>query len=171
MIPTAQPQHHAAGGNLGRRIRSVGLCIAACLLVFAGGCGEDDEGARGDVTCSGLECQCAGTGDCEVDCRADCDLTCTGSGDCDFSCGANCQAECPGSGACVIQIGDEGSVSCPGSGGCDVTCSGDCTVECPGSGTCITHCGEEFDCELTRCEDAVTCPNGVQVCNGQCPSQ
>jgi hypothetical protein len=137
-------------------------------LLVALGCG-DDQSAQGDVVCNGTECQCPGTGDCEVDCQSDCDLMCTGSGNCDFTCGAGCEASCPGSGACLLDVGDESSVICTGSGGCEVTCRGDCTVECPGSGVCITRCDEGFNCEITRCEDVVSCPGGVQVCNGACP--
>ena len=146
------------------------------LIVFVGalgafmGCGDDEDGrVRGDAVCSGTECQCPGTGDCEIECRGDCDLACTGSGDCAFSCGAQCEAACPGSGACIVDVGGASSVSCSGSGGCDVTCRGDCTVDCPGSGPCTVRCAAGSDCELTRCEDVVTCSDGIQVCNGACP--
>lgn len=148
-----------------------GIVFVVTLTSFTG-CGDDnddDESARGDVTCEGTSCQCPGTGDCDVDCHADCDLACTGSGDCAFACGAACQASCPGSGACFIDVGDASSVVCSGSGGCDVTCHGDCSVECPGSGECIVRCDAGHMCDIERCEDAITCPDGVQVCNGQCP--
>jgi hypothetical protein len=153
-----------------RFTRKIRVSVAAGLLgLIVGACGEDDESARGDVVCNGLECQCPGTGDCQVDCRSDCDLSCTGSGDCDFACGAACAASCPGSGLCVIDVGADSSVDCPGSGGCDVTCHGDCSVDCPGSGTCTVRCDATFDCNITRCEDAISCPEGVRVCNGECP--
>lgn len=113
--------------------RAPSLLTFCALLVCALGC--DDGDARGDVVCSSaMECQCPGTGDCQVDCRSDCDLSCTGSGDCDFICAAGCETSCPGSGECLIDVGDEGSVSRTGSGGCDVVCHGDCTFDCPGSG-------------------------------------
>lgn len=146
--------------------------LLALTTALAAGCGDasdDDRDARGDVTCEGTECQCPGTGDCAVDCHVDCDLACTGSGDCAFTCGAGCEASCPGSGACLVDVGDDSSVVCSGSGGCDITCDGDCSVECPGSGECIVRCEPEHTCDIERCEGAVSCPDGVQVCNGECP--
>ena len=152
----------------GDEMKSSIWVLASLMFGLSLGCGED-QSAQGDVVCNGNECQCPGTGDCEVDCRSDCDLSCTGSGNCDFTCGDGCEASCPGSGACLLDVGDESSVSCTGSGGCDVTCRGDCTVECPGSGECVVRCDDGFNCEITRCEDVVSCPDGVQVCNGACP--
>jgi hypothetical protein len=146
------------------------------VLGFTPACGDDDDGggARGDVVCSGSECQCPSTGDCAVDCVGDCALACTGSGDCGFSCGAGCDASCPGSGLCIVDVGHQSTVSCTGSGGCDVVCHGDCVVECPGSGDCVVHCaendeGDPFACEITRCENVEVCDDGVQVCNARCP--
>jgi hypothetical protein len=138
------------------------------ITTWLGGCG-DARNVEGDGFCNGNDCQCPSTGDCRIDCGDACDLSCTGSGDCAFSCGLDCLPTCPGSGQCDIATGDEGQVVCAGSGGCNVTCLGDCTVECPGSGLCTVECQPGFDCELTRCEDALSCPNGVQVCNGVCP--
>lgn len=143
-------------------IRSI---LVSITLVLAA-CGGD--GAEGDVECSGAECVCPGTGDCLVDCTADCDLQCAGSGSCDFLCGADCDVACTGSGACVVTVGDGGFVACPGSGGCDVVCDGDCDVECPGSGECLVQCAPGAICSLSRCSP-VSCPNDIDVCNGPCP--
>lgn len=48
--------------------RSILLFITIVLVGCGGG------GAEGDVECSGAACVCPGSGDCIVDCIADCDL-------------------------------------------------------------------------------------------------
>jgi hypothetical protein len=147
------------------------LLVSTVTLVaalFAGGCHGSE--CEGDCECRGTECQCPSSGDCLVDCAADCDLACTGSGDCDFVCGPDCAASCPGSGMCLLDVGAASSVSCTGSGGCDVACHGDCTVDCPGSGVCVARCAEGAVCTFDRCSgEVVECPGRVQVCNGSCP--
>jgi hypothetical protein len=130
----------------------------------------DGSECEGDCVCRGTECQCPDSGDCRVDCAADCNLACTGSGDCDFACGDGCVATCPGSGFCAVEVGVAGSVDCTGSGNCNVVCHGDCTVGCPGSGDCTVRCAEGATCNLDRCSGTITeCPDRVQVCGGGCP--
>ena len=141
------------------------LLIVAVLATAA--CGGDDS-AEGDVECSGASCVCPASGDCRVECTADCDLQCAGSGDCDFTCGADCAAACTGSGACMVTVGTASTVACTGSGVCDVLCLGDCEVTCPGSSTCIVECADGVSCGLSGCAPT-SCPGGIAVCNGACP--
>lgn len=118
---------------------------------------------------SGLGMRLSRFGDC-TDCVSDCDLTCSGSGDCDFICDAGCDVSCPGSGECLATVGHDSAIVCSGSGGCEVECDGDCSIECPGSGTCTVLCDPAAEtCEITRCEDSVSCDADILVCNGQCP--
>ncbi len=146
---------------------------AAALLTFsAASCGDDDE-CVGACECRGAECVCPSTGDCLVQCVADCDLQCAGSGACDFECGDGCAASCTGSGECEVDVGAASTVSCTGSGDCDVACHGDCTVRCPGSGDCILRCEAGADCTMEACASDVTeCPDGrTRICGGTaCPS-
>jgi hypothetical protein len=153
-----------------RRMANTRMWLPGLMLVASFTAVSCDNGpCTGDCQCSGNECVCPSTGDCAVDCTDACDLQCAGSGDCDFACSNGCQASCTGSGECLVVAGDDSLISCTGSGDCDITCVGDCVVECPGSGVCIARCDAGFNCEITRCEDVVSCPDGVQVCNGACP--
>lgn len=100
--------------------------VSHCLL---NGCGDDEHGGcAGDCECSGEQCVCPATGDCEVECVGHCDLQCAGSGDCYFGCGEDCLAECTGSGTCFVHVGERSSVRCTGSGDCEIACHGDCDV-------------------------------------------
>jgi hypothetical protein len=142
--------------------------LLAAGLLLAAGC--DASACEGDCECAGADCVCPATGDCLIDCTADCDLQCAGSGSCDFVCGPGCLAECTGSGSCVVDVGEASRVDCTGSGDCDVACHGDCTVSCPGSGDCVVRCDPGVDCTVERCEGPFTeCPDGVVVCGGACP--
>jgi hypothetical protein len=45
-------------------------------------------------------------------------------------------------------------------------------VTCPGSATCTVGCAPNSTCTITidKCPGSVQdCPNGVKVCNGNCP--
>src|SRR5690606_9937169 len=83
----------------------MGSWLGIVTLFFAA-CGS----SSGDAVCQGSECQCPGSGDCQVDCRGDCDLACAGSGDCDFLCGDGCETTCSGSGECLLGVGDASTV-------------------------------------------------------------
>ena len=142
--------------------------LVFALAVTAAGC--DGSVCEGDCECVGADCVCPASGDCLIDCTADCDLQCAGSGSCDFMCGPSCATACTGSGECVVDVGDLSTVRCTGSGDCDVSCAGDCTVSCPGSGDCLVRCLPGFDCLVEDCgSGAAECPDGVIVCGAACP--
>jgi hypothetical protein len=146
--------------------------ILAVVLTFGIAeisCGGSD--CEGACECVGSECACPDSGDCYIDCVDECDLTCSGSGNCEFYCDDLCLVDCTGSGECLVSTGDDSDITCTGSGGCDVDCDGDCNITCPGQGVCTVHCEPEFECNIDSCPGSVTeCPDGVQVCNGNCPS-
>lgn len=152
--------------------RAIHWALLASTLVLAPlllpSCGDDDDGGcRGGCECRGDECVCPSTGDCAVECVADCDLQCAGSGDCYFGCGDDCLTTCTGSGNCIIDVGEGSVVECTGAGDCDIACHGDCSVHCPGSGDCIVRCHEGVVCDFVACErNAIECPDGVLVCGG-----
>lgn len=135
--------------------------IVAFVLGAWVGCHDDVDAAceDGHCECSGNDCICPASGNCDIECTADCNLQCAGSGDCAFACGDGCVAECTGSGNCLVDVGEGGVVRCSGPGDCDIVCHGACTVECPGSGECALACdGEQGPLE---CGDALAC--------GACP--
>ena len=148
-----------------------GLLVALAFVLSLAACGSDGE-CDGACECEADACICPSTGDCAVDCIGDCDLQCAGSGDCDFHCVDGCLAACTGSGHCLVDVGDDSAVDCTGSGGCEVICHGDCSVACPGSGECVVHCDPDLEaaCDFDSCSGSVVeCPDGVLVCNGDCP--
>ncbi len=146
--------------------------VVLCVTLLTSGCNhpDADEGCFGDCVCYGAECDCPDSGDCEVHCGDDCDLTCSGSGDCDFVCDVACQVSNPGSGETWADVLAGSSISCTGSGDCYITCHGDCTVDCPGSAVCTVHCLDGGVCTFDRCDDEpVDCDGVTSVCNGGCP--
>jgi hypothetical protein len=151
----------------GRDMTNLWRVMTLAVLLVA--CGDDNE-SSGEFECSGTECVCPGSGDCDIHCLGECDLQCAGSGDCFFECPDGCLAACTGSGACLVSVGDQSAVACPGSGGCDVDCLGSCSVACPGSGVCTVLCLGDASCTLEQCSgEVISCPDGLAVCNGECP--
>lgn len=148
------------------------LGVTILLATFAtAGCDHPDEGGCvGDCICTGAECVCPDSGDCEVHCGDDCDLACTGSGSCDFICDVACQVSNPSSGEMWADVLAGSFISCTGSGDCYITCHGDCSVECPGSGVCTEYCLDGGICYISRCDDEVEmCADGTtSVCGGSC---
>ncbi len=125
------------------------LLTFACAAALAVACGDDDRGGPVDANCedghcecSGNECICPSTGDCDIDCLGDCDLECAGSGDCTFACGDGCAARCTNSGNCHVEVGDGGTVECTANGDCHITCLAQCSVWCTGSGECNVTCDD-----------------------------
>jgi len=150
------------------------LALGAALLLaaFTASCGDEEE-CVGDCECRGADCICPASGDCAVNCVADCDIQCAGSGNCDFECGAGCLAECTSSGECEVDVGAGSRVECTASGNCDIACHGDCTVRCSGSGDCILRCDLGASCNMESCSGEVTeCADGItQICGRTgCPA-
>jgi hypothetical protein len=144
------------------------ISIAGLLLSLA--CAADkDGGCVGDCPCGGDYCICPSSGDCDIRCGYDCDLTCAGSGNCDFLCDVACDVSCTSSGECFVDVAANSHVACTGSGDCNVNCRGDCTVECSGSGVCTMFCAEGADCMIQRCNDYVNaCDDRRFVCGAPC---
>jgi hypothetical protein len=105
----------------------------------------------GHCECSGNDCICPASGDCSIECTADCDLTCAGSGNCDFICGDSCNIECTGAGNCALTIGPGSTGECSGSGNCAFVCAGPCSISCPGQGDCTLEC--PADAPLQECSN------------------
>jgi hypothetical protein len=118
------------------------LLIAGLGVLMVGGCKEDDGECVGDCVCEGSDCVCPSTGDCQIHCGDDCNLTCAGSGNCDFICDVACDVACTNTGECLVDVQAGSTVACTSSGDCYVTCRGDCDVDCAGSGDCIVYCPE-----------------------------
>jgi hypothetical protein len=145
----------------------VDRAMLTMLLAFGTGlwvgCRDDHPDAiceDGHCECEGNDCICPDSGDCDIECTADCALQCAASGNCIFACGDDCVTECTGSGNCEIDVGARSLVRCTGSGNCDVVCHGECTVECPGNGDCALSCVDD-DGAYNECE------NGDRAC-GPC---
>ena len=145
-------------------MRTLALAAALCLASSCFPGSEDD--------CEGEACACPAEGDCRRECLGECDLTCAGAQNCDFACTYDCAATCSGTGTCTAMVAAGSTVTCSGSGGCDVTCVEDCSVDCTGNDAlCIARCYDDTVCELL-CDGApVSCPEGVLVCNGDCPEE
>jgi hypothetical protein len=123
------------------------------------GCNNDPDVlcGEGHCECEANACICPDSGDCDIECTADCDLQCAASGNCLFACGDDCITECTGSGNCEIDVGAGSLVRCTGSGNCDVVCHGECKVECPGSGECLVTCVDDVDGAYQECDGGHAC--------------
>lgn len=132
----------------------VSLLLASTTLGVIVGCHHDHVDALcedGHCECSGNECICPASGDCSIECTADCDLQCAGSGNCEFACGDSCNIECTGSGNCALIMGPGSTGTCTGSGNCDFVCTGPCAISCPGQGDCTLACPD--DAPLQACSN------------------
>lgn len=139
----------------------LGLLFAAAMVGVGVGCLAPEVLCEdGHCECAGNDCVCPASGDCSIDCTADCDLQCAGSGNCDFICGDLCNVECTGSGNCGQTMGPGSTGACKGNGNCSFACTGPCSVTCPGSGDCELECPAEAPLQ--------TCSNDALAC-GACP--
>lgn len=151
--------------------RASWLLLVACSAVLLwSGCKKDNGACVGDCVCEGGDCVCPSTGDCEIHCGDDCNLTCAGSGNCDFICDVACDVACTNTGECLVDVRSGSTVSCTSSGDCHVTCHGDCSVDCSGSGDCIVYCLDGGSCNFLSCNgDEHDCGDNTMACGTGCP--
>lgn len=151
--------HHATRYHRSMTPRTPLTMLLAFGMGLWVGCREEPDVycEDGHCECEGSDCICPASGDCDIECTADCDLQCAASGNCTFACGDACVTACTGSGNCTIDVGAGSLVRCTGSGNCDVVCHGECTVECPGQGDCALTCVDDVEGAYQNCDGHQAC--------------
>lgn len=130
-----------------------GACAMSCAGCAGETCCIEDCGPQGCPDCQG-GCVCAFSFDRNQSATATCTTSSTchlwvqGGGDADLVCdGASCYLFCDGN-------------------------TGSCSLDCQNGAYCVLRCsGAESSCQMTGCTaGAMTCPDGVVVCDRVCPS-
>ena len=72
----------------------------------------------------------------------------------------------------VVPAGSTLNATCNGTADCSFVCerNSNCNrVGCGNNASCLLDCAPQATCSFDGCQAELSCPNGVIVCNRDCP--